>query len=488
MAETMLAEGRYDTAKSFLDKLYQMHKYPRLRTYELLIHTCLERGKKKSADEALREMVHSAGYKATLGIFKSYFKFYEKLGQYAGLQDTLARMVLEKVAPDAEVLEMMMMVYFENHKNEEYLATFIMMLDRQMIPSRHLWTRRLHVLSKDLFTNHVVLLKEYEYMLQAGLEPTEEELRLVVAQLHKHDRPDLVEKFASNDLSRYGVKLDATDYSLMMRSYMKLGRPENLHQTYHKFVTAAIVDPEPHVIAVQSLLEWNNVDEAVRIFEEIKKSVTEQRFNIDDIQAPRLMEAFSLLGEDGYTYLQQTFDLIAQHCPDAIGTDVFDVYIRFLTKHFHIEAALAYYRTMQSQFKHAPTPSIYLSLLEGIAKATERDQSTKHMSSMFEIFRTAVFDPALQPIPAKIVATFLLYFVRHGSQLGFSHAVNMYKNLGGALDDSFGQLEIAALRKWTNSFSDPSSLIPAQFTARPIELLGSSLPSPSEISYKYQDL
>lgn len=488
MAETMLEEGRYDTAESFLKKLYELQKYPRLRTYELIIQKSLERNKKKQADEALREMLHSAGYKTTLGIFKAYFQYYKQLGKYEGLQETLARMVVEKVAPDAEVMELLMMSYFENRKNDEFLQVFIQMLDRQMIPSRHLWTHRLHVLTDDLFTDHVVLLKEYEYMLQAGFTPTEEELRLVVAQLHKHNRPDLVEKFANADLEQYGVKLDATDYSLMMRSYLSLGRPENVLQTYHKFVTAALVDSEPHVIAVQSLLQWNNVDDAVRIFEDIKKAVTEGKLQLDDTQAPRLMDAFTLLGNDGYTYLQQIFDLVVAHSPNAIGSDLFDVFIRFLSKHSHLEEALAYYRTMQSQFKYAPTTGIYFALLSSFAKATERDQTTKHLSTMFEIFRTIVFDPALQPLPAKLVSTFLLCFVRHGSQLGFSHAINLYKNLGGPMDENYGQVEIAALRKWANTFSDPSSLIPEKFMARSLESLGATLPSPEEMAYTYQDL
>lgn len=455
-----------------------------MRTYELLIKNYLENGDKKRADEALAEMKHSAKYAATLSVYKAFFKFFEKAGDYEGLQETLARMVNEVVPPDSEILESMMKVYFDNNKNDEFLATFIQMLDRQMIPARRLWTYRMHVLKADQFTTMVTLLKEYEYMLQAGIDPNEEELRLIVQSMHEASRPDLVEQFAVQDLSKFGVKLDATDFSLLIRNYAKNGSAPLALQAYQKFVTAGLVDAEPHVIMAQTLLSNGNFDDAIQIFETIKKSVSSQVFAFQDTQPPRLMTSFvSALGEEAHPFVQQIFDLTTQHSRNAVDVDLFDTLIHYLASTNHLESALSYYRVMQDNFKIGPTRGIYLYLLESIARATEYESTTKYISTMFDIFRTLVSDPTMHPLNAKIVSTFLFFIMRHANHDGFSQAVAHFRAIGDQFDDNtLGQVEGAAIRKWiTNANVD--NWIPTEYIARNYATLDLQLPTANEVDW-----
>ena len=488
MAETMLLEGRHEVARSFINRIYQARAYPRLRTYELMILGFLEKGNKKKADEALAEMKHSAKYKATLSVYKAFFKFFESTSDYTGLQETLARMVNEGVPPDSDILESMMMVYFENNKNEEFLATFMQMLDRQMIPARHLWTHRLYVLQQDPFTTMITLLKEYEYMLQAGIEPNEEELRLIVNSMHQADRPDLVEQFGSQDLAKNGIKLAASDYGLLIRSYHASGATALAIQAYEKFLTADIKDAEPHVIMLQSYLEGHNVDEAVQIFETIKQAVSSGEFPLFDTHAPRIMSAFAeALATDAHPFVQQTYDLATEHARDTVDVDLFDTLINYLSGTEQLESALAYYRTMQSTFKLGPTRGIYLSLMECIARVTEAESSPKHISTMFELFRTLVSDPAMHPLNAKLVSTFLLYFVRHANHAGFSQALAFFRHLGNDLADvTLDQVEGAAIRKWLTS-SKAEDYVPTEYIARNYALLADNLPNSRELDWEMRD-
>lgn len=489
MAETMLLEDRPEVARNFINKVYHDRKYPRLRTYELMIKSFLENGNKKKADEALAEMKHSAKYSATLSVYKAFFKFFETAGDYEGLQETLARMVNEVVAPDSEILESMMMVYFNNNKNDEFLATFIQMLDRQMIPARRLWTYRMHVLKADQFTTMVTLLKEYEYMLQVGLTPNEEELRLIVQSMHESSRPDLVEQFSTQDMSKYGVKLDSTDYGLLIRNYAKNGSAPLALQAYQKFVTAGLVDAEPHVIMTQTLLSAGNFDDALQIFETIKKSVSSATFALEDTQPPRLMTAFaSTLGDEAHPFMQQVFDLTTQHSREAVDVDLFDTFILYLAQHNHLESALSHFRSMQSSFKVGPTRGIYLYLVEAIARATEYDSSTKHISTMFEVFRTFVSDPAMHPLNAKIVSTFLFFMMRHANHTGFSQAVAHFRALGDQFESPvLGQVEGAAVRKWITN-ANVQDWIPEEFIARNYATLDLQMPTPDQLEWSHRGI
>lgn len=494
MAETMLLEGRPAVAHNFVNKVYTLHQYPRLRTYELMIHNYLSVGNKKKADEMLAEMKHSAKYKATLSVYKAFFKFYEKSKDYEGLQETLARMVNETIPPDSDILESMLVVYFDNNKNDEFLATFIQMLDRQMIPARNLWTNRMHVLKADQFTSMVTLLKEYEYMVQAGVDPNEEELRLIVSSMHETSRPDLVEQFAKHDLAKAGIKLDAIDYGLMIRNYDKNGSAPYALETYQKFLTAGLVAAEPHVVMAQILLNRGNNEDALQVFETIKKSViagpsSATGFEFADTQPPRLMEAFmTAFGAEAHPFVQQIFDLTIQHSRGAVDVDLFDTSIRFLASTQHIEAALSHYRMMQESFKLGPTRNIYLCLMEGIGRATEAEQTTKHITTMFDLFRTHVSDPAMHPLSPKLVSTFLLFMMRHANHTGFSQAVNFFRILGSQFEfASLGQVEGAALRKWLTE-TNPEDFVPSQYEARHYEQLSLNLPTDIERQWQARDL
>lgn len=490
----MLLEGRPEIAKNFIQKLYGMHKWPRSRTYELMIDHYLQKGQKKLADEMLAEMKHSAKYSATLEVYKSFFRYYDARHDYVGMCETLSSMVVESVAPDAEVFECLLEVYYANGKNDEFMATFISMLDRQMLPSRHLWTYRMHLIHDDpLGGDMVTLLKEYEYMLQVGLKPTEEELRLIVSSMHRNGRPDLVDKFCSEELIPAGLHLDGTDYAMQIRNYAGLGNLESATEAYHKFITSGIVYSEPHVIYFQTMLEEGNADEALQVLDTILKSVTastkDAPFQLDDTQAPRLIDMLAqTLGPDGLQYAQQVFETCLTHSKPAITVDLFDVMIRYLASCSAIEQALAQYRTMQSSYKIGPSIGIYLCLLQGLARVTEKETTTKYLTTAFELFRTLVSDPVMHPLDSQLVSTFLLLFMRHANHEGFSHALNWYKTLGGAFDAKLGQVEGAALRKWALSVRDPNIFVPAEFEERDYGDLELNLPSPTELQWQSREL
>jgi hypothetical protein len=472
MIETMLLEGRTAEAEAFLASLSKDRQFPRLRTYELLIDSFLSRGMKTRADDLLNEMVHAAHYKPSKSIFKSFFAFFEKLESYEGLSETLARMVREKVAPDSAMFESMLMVYYKHNRTEEFLATFIEMLDRQMIPSRPFWTRRLKMLILGEMCDLRTILNEYEYMLQTGHTPTEEELRLIMAQLYKFKRPDLATQFAKEEFATHNVKLDATDYSLLMRAWEQRMDNEQVLQTYQQFVTAGVVDSEPHVIMFQNLMKWGEVTEAMKILDTIQKSVASGKLTLDADQVPRIMESFAHMGEDGIALMQQVYDLALQHARDAVTMDVFSLLINQMTKSFKMESALSYFRAMQDEFKLIPTPAIYQTVLEGIASMTEKEQSTKWHSTIFETFREAVLVPVTsQTMSVKLFSTFCLFFMRHGNQEGFSHAIAWYKVINKEQQGNLHLNTNAALRKWIRALPSSSCFTPEKYTARDLSIL-----------------
>lgn len=491
MAESYLLRDKFGSANGFLRALHVAHQYPRLRTYELLIDYYLRKNKLPQASQTMAELQLGAKRKASRTIYKSFFKYYERTNDYMGHQDTLAKMVTEEVAPDAEILETMLMLYYNHGKQAEFMGTFVLMLDRQMMPSRHLWTRRLQLLSEDEKLDFVLLLKEYEYMLQAGMTPTEEELRIILQAMHTAQRPDLAERFARDDMSRHKVRLDANDYAMIVRNYTKVGARDLAKEAYYKFVTAGLVDAEPHVVMIQAYLSWGEAENAIELFSSLRKWVLEEKkMALHDPQGPVLIEALASLGEDGHTLVQQAFELATEHAniKGHMSTDIFVLMIEYLSKHYYIESALSYYRAMQEKWKFAPTIRIYQALLEGIARQTELTQSNALLPTAFDVFRNAVLDAALSPLPTKLVSTYMLYLVRHGSSEGLSHGVNWYKNIGSAHEQVLDSVTTVALKKWVRALQDPSALFPAKYTSRNLDLIRDTLPTDKELDTRTYEL
>jgi pentatricopeptide repeat protein len=495
MAETMLEEGEIEKANSFLKKLDELKQYPRLRTYELLIESCLHtRRNRKMAEEKFTEMVYNAKYKATLAVYKSFFRYFEDKGDYDGLQRMLERMVKDEVAPDAGILESMLKVYFRHRKDNEFMANFVNMLDRQMMPGREFWTMRLKILDEDeQFPDFVLLLKEYEYMLQAGIEPTEEELRLVAGSMHRSNRPDLFEKFAKTEMAPRGVQYSVQDYALLMRSYQMMMDKEKVTETYHRFVTSGLVDAEPHLFMFQSLIAWHSVEAAMKLFdEELKPAVESKKYVLNGTQLPRLLESFSFLGYPGVAPFMSAFEfflgLHANGEKQHFNSDVFDIAIRFLAGTRYIDRAITLFHAMQSDYRIGPTRAIYHSLLEALASATERESTLKHHASFISIFSTYLADPAMMPFHQKIISTFLLYLIRHGSHYAFSHAIGWYRTLGETDVHHLSHIQATALRKWLQQ-QDTASFIPETYISRDLaHLQGAILPEKSELELRHYDI
>lgn len=484
MIETMLKEGKPEVADKFLQSLYEGRQYPRLRTYELLIDSYLQRNQKRQADEMLAELSHGAGYKPTMTVFKAYFAYYEKLESYEGLSETLAKMVREKVAPDAAMLESMLMVYYKHNRTDEFLATFVEMLDRQMIPSRPYWTRRLKMLAVGQMCDFATLLKEYEYMLQTGHKPTEEELRLIMSQLHSQERPDLASQFAKEEFAAYGVKLDVTDYALLMRGWERSHDKDQVIQTYQQFLTAGLQDAEPHVIMFQYLMQWGEVNEANKIMDALQESLAAKKFALNDTHLPRLMEALCVLGYDATPMMQQLYDAALKTAKASINVEVFSVLLSQLVRSNKLDTALSYFRTMQEEFKILPTIAIYQTLLQGIATLTETEQSTRWHSTLLETFRSAALSPALSTMEADLFSTYLIFMMRHANHEGFSQAIAWYKELNTQQMHS-GSLDLSAnarLRAYFRSLNNSSVFTPEKYIARDLStLLSAHAPSTQEM-------
>jgi len=520
MTETMLLKNEPAKAQSFLNLLYAQHKYPRLRTYELLIESFLQRSKKDLAEQKWTEMVYNAKYKATLAVYKSFFRFYEKRGDYEGLQRMLEKMVKDEAAPDAGILESMLQTYFANRKDDEYMATFVTMLDRQMMPKREFWTKRMKILAEDEdYPDFAMLLKEYEYMLQVGLEPTKEELRMISGMFHRCERPDLFERFAETEMLPRGVQYDLSDYSLLMRSYAQVSNAAETVRTYERFMSSGLVASEPHVFLLQCYISWNNVDAAFKLYQtEILPSLTSGKYLLDSTQLPRLLQSFTYLGPAGLSQFVSAFEtLVPLHAQESsrqqreyleskravgksaknamrvapiITSEIFEVAIHYLASINQIERAISVFGQMKETYHIGPSRDMYANLLEALAKSTDQLKSNKYFSTLFNLFSTYLFDPAMVPHHHSTVAVFILFLIRHGNQEAFSNGIYWYKELGQTDASLLTPLQAAGLRKWIQSLPNGADdLIPEKFTSRNLEALrGTITPSKGDLDWRHNDV
>lgn len=476
MAESFLYEGNLEGAQVYLKKLERMRVPPRTKTYNLIIQTYLNRGDKAKAEMTYNDL-RTSGQKANLDTYKIFLRYFRDTHDVNGIKFVFSRMGSEKLCPDKEILQIALDGFYRVKNMEEYNKYFKELLIRQMRPDREYYTMKIELMEDGSLSAYGNMINEIEYMKQSGIEPTKDEIRIILNSIYNTGNPELFSSFVNDYLVKYNITLDLYDYLKISRIWMDYELFELAEQRLNEIESnkIPITDAEYFVLRVELASRKGDINKAIESIEALKKEIkNKSKIEYDSVHFQTILSCLMTVSPPvDEKVIDDLYQFMRQNTRNVINIDIFDLLIS-LSKNYGLSSTMKYYKDMQTDFRIIPTKSIYSSVLDSISAEISSTKNPKLLETGWEVMTDALANPSLSFIPLDILNQILEILIKYGSVDVYSYSLAWYKKVSNYDQPHLDDVTSVLFRNWFSK-TKKESVIPPQYIERDLNELSSKL-------------
>lgn len=472
MTEYYFFKGDVQTALDHWNLLEKQKLAPRTKTYNLYMQMYLNLDNPKKA-EAIYTDMRSSSQRANLSTYKILLHYFANKPDPQGIVFVLSRMTSQKIIPDREFFEICLDGFYKTNLRPEFNDMFKRMLERQMKPSRKYYTMKLELLARRDKMAYVMMIDEIEYMRQAGIEPTKDEIRILINALHSAENPELTQTIYNKYLNKYLGEFDELDHAVLLKTLIENGDLEAASDKFQDIVSknTTFKDGEVYATIIQYLSMTGQHNEVSTFWNTFKSAIQDNTVNYHPTHIQRVASYISRMGYSVIDTIEDIVIFLRQSKPELLSVDIFET-ILSLTKRHDYDKTMLYYREMSSNFKLLPSGSIYKSVFESIGQELAETKNLALLKEAWDVMTDAVVNPTMGFLSIDALNQFLIILMKHGSVEVYSYALAWFKKVN---KDSANQATLDAVnstlfKNWMKQ-STSIQLVPQAFVERDLQVI-----------------
>lgn len=469
MAEHHLFNGEVKEAMKFWNILDNLRLFPRTKTYNLLIQHYLKEDNPKKAEEIYSDL-RSSTQKPNLATYKYFQRYFSSKPDPQGMLFVLSRMTTTNIIPDREILELTLDGFFNSGLQKEFDDIFNKLLERQMRPARKYYGQKLELLQGKDPNIYVKMIDELEYMKQSGIEPTKDELRIVINEIQSSAPPELASKLLADYLDKFNAEVDSIDHVNSLKAFMLKGDIDSSQSKYSDITKNGLTfsEGEAYSVLIEFNVLINDLESASKLWDSFKKAILENNVNYDPTHIQRIALYLSRAGVSSLKIIEDIYLFLKQSKPEYITIDIFEIIIN-LKKRVSLEETLLYLKEA-SNSKVLPNGAIYKSVFESIAVEIDTTKNSKLLTTAWDLMTEAIVNPTMAYIPIETLNQFLLIMIKYGTSDVYDYALSWYKkaNSESVQRKSLDAINSTLFKNWLKS-STSMEIVPKEFIERDLQ-------------------